>query len=77
VAAVGFVTQFEVGFDGVEAFVLEFVGAELGHKADATAFLLFVEEDAGACVGDGEHGELELLTAVAAEGVEDVSCEAL
>ena len=77
VAAVGFVAEFEVGFDGVEALVLELVGAELGHEADAAALLLLVEEDAGAGVGDGGHGELELLAAVAAEGVEDVAGEAL
>ena len=57
-AAVGFVAEFEVGFDGVEALVLEFVGAELGHQSDAAAFLLLVEEDAGAGVGDGERGRV-------------------
>ena len=66
-AAVGFITEFEVGFDGVEALVLKFVGAEFCHEADAAAFLLFVEEDAGAGVGDGGEGELKLLAAVAAE----------
>src|SRR5881394_1551433 len=76
-AAVGFIAQFEIGFNGVEALVLKLVGAELGHEADAAAFLLLVEEDTGAGVGDGGHGELELLAAVAAEGVEDVAGEAL
>ena len=77
VAAVGGVAEFEVGFDGVAAVVLELVGAEFGHEADAAAFLLLVEEDAAAGFGDGGEGELELLAAVAAEGVEDVSGEAL
>lgn len=76
-AAVGFVAEFEVGFDGVEALVLELVGAELGHESDAAALLLLVEEDAGAGLGDGGEGEFELLAAVAAERVEDVSGEAL
>ena len=76
-AAVGFVAEFEVGFDGVEALVLEFVGLELGHQADAAAFLVLVEQDAGAGVGDGGEGELELLAAVAAQRVEDVAGEAL
>ena len=76
-AAVGFVAQLEVGFDGVEALVLKLVGAELGHEADAAAFLLLVEEDAGAGVGDGGEGEFELLAAVTAQGVEDVAGEAL
>ena len=77
VAAVGGVAELEIGFDGVATVVLELVGAELGHEADAAAFLLFVEEDAAAGVGDGGEGELELLAAVAAEGVEDVAGEAL
>jgi hypothetical protein len=77
VAAVGLVAELEVGFDGVEAFVLKLVGAEFGHEADAAALLLLVEHDAGSGFGDGGHGELELLAAVAAEGVEDVAGEAL
>ena len=76
-AAVGLVAEFEVGFDGVEALVLELVGAELGHEADAAAFLLLVEQDAGAFVGDVAEGEVELVVAVAAERVEDVAGEAL
>jgi hypothetical protein len=69
--------EFEVGFDGVAALVLELVGAELGHEADAAAFLLFIEEDAGALGGDHGEGEVELVVAVAAQRVEDVSGEAL
>src|SRR6185369_13342741 len=57
--------------------VLEFVGAELGHQADASALLLLVEQDSGAGLGDHGQGELELLGAVAAEGVEDVAGKAL
>ncbi len=57
--------------------VLELVGAEFCHEADAAAFLLFVEEDAGAEGGDLGEGQLELQAAVAAEGAEDVASEAL
>ena len=57
--------------------ILEFIGLKFGHETDAAAFLIFVEEDAGTGVGDGCEGELELLAAVAAQGVEDVSGEAL
>ena len=69
--------ELEVGFDGVAALVLELVGAEFSHESDAAAFLFFVEEDAGAFGGDHFEGEVELVVAVAAEGVEDVSGEAL
>ena len=76
-AEVGRVAELVVGFDRVEALILELVGAEFGHEADAAAFLLLVEEDAGAFGGDGAEGEVELVVAVAAEGVEDVAGEAL
>ncbi|HMD19584.1 MAG TPA: hypothetical protein VKH40_04655, partial [Alloacidobacterium sp.] len=59
-AAIGLVAQLDVGFDGVEALVLQFVGFEFCHEADAAAFLLFVEKDAGAGFGDGFEREFEL-----------------
>ncbi len=77
VAAVGGVAEFKVGFDGVAALVLQLVGLELGHETDSAALLVLVEEDAGAVVGDGGEGELELLAAVAAQRVEDIAGEAL
>ena len=76
-AVVGAEAEAFVGFDGVETLVLQFVGAELGHEADAAALLLFVEQDAGALAGDEAEREVELVVAVAAQGVEDVSGEAL
>jgi hypothetical protein len=76
-AVVGAVAESVVGFDGVEPGVLELVGAEFGHEADAAAFLLLVEQDTGALVGYAGEREVELVVAVAAQGVEDVSGEAL
>jgi len=76
-AAVCFVAEFEIGFDGVAALILEFVGAEFGHKTDAAALLLLIEENAGSGRGDGGEGEFELLPAVTTERVEDVTGEAL
>ena len=76
-AAVGFVAEFEVGFDSVETLVLKFVGAELCHQTDAASFLLFVEQNACAVLGDHGECELKLLAAVAAEGMKDVAGEAL
>jgi hypothetical protein len=76
-AAVGLVSELKVGFDGVEALVLEFVGAKLGHESDASALLLFVKEDTGASIGDHGEGKFELLAAITTERVENVSGEAL
>ena len=76
-AAVGFIAKLKIGLDGVESLVLKFVSAEFGHEADASAFLLLVEEDTCTCICNGAEGELELLAAVAAKRVEDVAGEAL
>jgi len=77
VTAVGLEAELEIGFDGVEALILQFVGAELGHEADAATFLLLVEQNAGAFFGDAGEREMELVVAVAAEGVEDIAGGAL
>ena len=66
-----------VGFDRVEAGVLQFVGLQLGHQADAASFLLLVDQDAGAFVADHRQRKFELLAAIAAQGMEDVAGQAL
>ncbi len=76
-AEVSGIAELVVGLDGVQALILQLVRAELGHEADATAFLLLVEEDARALVGDALEREVELIVAVATERVEDVAGEAL
>ncbi len=77
VAVVGAVAQLEVGFDGVEALVLQLVGTELCHEADAAAFLLFIQDEAGAVGDDCVEREVKLLAAVTAERVENIAGEAL
>jgi len=75
--AVGGKAELYVGLDSVATVVLEFVGAKLGHEANAAAFLLFVEENSCAFCGDALECELKLKAAIAAEGAEDISGEAL
>ena len=75
--AVGGVAKLFVGFYGVAAMVLEFIGAELCHEADATPFLLFIEQNARAFLANFAQGELKLEAAVAAQGAEDIAGEAL
>lgn len=77
IAAVGLVAQLEAGFDGVEALILQLVGAELRHEANAAAFRLLVEKDADARIRDSSHRELNLLAAIAAQRVEDLAVKAL
>gem|GEM_PF-6598449 len=76
-AAVGLEAELDVGFHGVEALVLQLIGFEFRHQADAAALLLLIEQNAGASLGDFAQGKLELQAAVAAQRVEDVSGEAL
>jgi len=76
-AAVGLVAELDVGFYCVESLILEFVGFQFRHQADAAALLLLVEEDACACFRDGPESQFELQSAIAAQGVEDISGKAL
>lgn len=76
-AAVGEVAKLEIGFDRVEALILQFVSLEFSHEADSAAFLVLVEQDTGACVSNGGEGEFKLLAAITPKRVEDVAGEAL
>ena len=75
-AKVGSEAELEIRFDGVIAFVLQGIGADLIDEADAAAFLTQVDEDAATFFGDLAHGCGELLSAVAAERPEAVAGEA-
>ena len=67
VALVGLESEGLVGFDGIEAAILKFVGAELVDDSDAAAFLGDVEHDAGSFGFDHLEGGAELVAAIAAE----------
>lgn len=54
-----------VGLHGVEALLLEFVGANFWSKADAATLLAHVEKHADALFLDALHGLLQLRAAVA------------
>ena len=77
VAGVGREAEVHVGLDGVHAGVLQLVGADLVHEADAAPLLAHVEDDAAALGGDARHGGVQLLAAVAAPRAEHVAREAL
>ena len=77
VAQVGRQAELQVGVDGVEALLLQLVGAQLVEQADAAPLLGEVEQHALALLLDHRQRGLELLAAVAAQRVEDVAGEAL
>ena len=62
-----------VGLHGVGALVLEFVGPEFVDQADAPALLVHVENDAMAFAFHQLHGGLQLVAAVAPEGVKHIA----
>jgi len=52
-AAIRGETQFDVGFNGIQALVLQFVRLQLGHEADTAPLLLLVEQNPGPFLRDG------------------------
>jgi len=75
VAEVGGESEFLVGFHGVAAVFLEFVGMDFGGESDAASFLSQVEEHSS-LGGDERHGGVQLAAAIAAPGAEDIAGEA-
>ena len=68
--------EVEVRVDRVSALILELVGLELVEQPDAPALLEQVEQYAVPLVGDAAKRDLELPSAVAALGSEDVALAA-
>jgi hypothetical protein len=68
--------QRAVRLDGVEAPVLQRVGAHLVAQPDAPALLAQVEEQASVHRAEPPQGHLELVAAVAAQGAQRVAGEA-
>src|SRR5205807_6217631 len=77
VALVDWKPEVLVCLDGVEALVLQRVGAELVHQPDAPTLLPQVEDDSPPRLGDDLHRLVQLGAAVAPLGGEDVAGEAL
>src|SRR6202012_5429012 len=67
VACVGGQSELEVGVDGVVAGVLQLIGLQLVHQADAATFMAtHVEHHAAAFARDHRHRGVQLRAAVAA-----------
>src|SRR5438477_5404665 len=67
----------EIGVHGVEALVLQRVGADLVDQADPAALLAEIEEQAARHRGQPAQGRLELVAAIAAQGARHVAGQAL
>lgn len=73
IALVGAEAEGCIGFDGVHALLLEFVGFEFIDEADAASFLLDIEDSAASFLFDALHSGVELVAAIAAEGAEYIA----
>ena len=73
ITLVGVVTEVHVGIYRVVALLLQLIGGNLRHQADAAPFLVEVEDNALAGFVYHLHGAVQLLAAVAALGTEDVA----
>ena len=74
---VRFESKSFVGFYGIQPLVLQFVSLQLRHQADASAFLLFIDQDARALFCNHGQRHFQLFAAVAAQRAEDIAGEAL
>jgi hypothetical protein len=76
-ALVGLKTKALIGLDGIETAVLQGVGLEFRHQSNSAAFLLLIDQNARTFLGDHGERHFQLLPAIATQGTEDVSGEAL
>ncbi len=77
VSRIGGEAKFLVGLDRVHAAVLQFVGAQLVHEADAAPLLRQIQQDAGRRRGNAAQRKFELRAAIAAFGGQNIAGEAL
>ena len=75
VAEVGREAKTLVGFDRVDSLILKLIRLQLVEEADSAALLIEVDDHALPLFGDHLHRSVQLPTAIAAEGMEDVSGE--
>ena len=74
---VGLEAQTLVGLEGVEALVLQAVGAQLVHQPDAAAFLREIEQHAAARLARWRAiGAAQLIAAIAFERAQKIAGEA-
>src|SRR6202030_4027383 len=77
VPAIGPEPKGMIGLNRIEADVLQFVCLQLGHQADAAALLILIDHESATFLGDGLHGHLQLVMAIATQRPEYFSGKAL
>jgi len=77
IPTVGLESERMIRGNGIEALILEGVGAELRCESDSAPFLLFVDQEPAAFRGDRSHRKFQLFAAVATERSQNVTGNAL
>ena len=70
-----FVSQSVVGFDGIHSLVLEFIGSDFLGESDPSSFLRQVNHDSASFFTNHLQSHPELIAAVAAKRIHQVSRE--
>ena len=65
-----------VGLHSVQTLILQLIGSQFGQQSDASSLLRQIDHCTGTFVPDHGHGHSQLITAVTAERIKDISGEA-
>src|SRR4051812_15763403 len=77
VPAIGLKPEGMVGLNRIKAGILQLVGLQLRHQADAAALLILIDHEPATLFSDGLHGHFQLVVAITAQRPEHLSGEAL
>src|ERR1700722_18684904 len=66
-----------IGLNGVDAGVLQLIGLQLRHQADASTLLIFVNHHATPFIGDSLQGHCKLVATIAGQRAQRLAGEAL
>ena len=69
--------QFFIGFNGIEALFLEFVGANFGCQSNSSSFLAHIDQHARTGFVDVLQCSVQLIAAIAAPRTENIAGQAL
>src|SRR5208283_3194015 len=69
--------ELHIRFHRVETVILQLVGTELVHQADAAAFLVFVDQQAAPTLDNLVERQFQLRAAIAAQAVQHIAGQTL
>ena len=67
ITAVGFIAERLIRRDSIKTLILQGIGSQLGHKAYAAPFLLFVDQQSATFFRDCSQRKFQLLSTIATQ----------